>query len=60
MAKTTEIPGGEAHAPIAMKYEDSRFECQICGATAKSPFFGELQEDATCSGTEIVMGDTGH
>jgi hypothetical protein len=60
MAKTTAIPGGRPHPPIAMKYIDGEFVCTECGATAKSGFFGELEEDVTCTGTETVLGDTGH
>ena len=60
MPKTTAIPGGKAHHPIAMKLANGEFACPECGAVAKSGFFGELEEDMTCFGNEIVMGDTGH
>jgi hypothetical protein len=60
MAKTTAIPGGEPHHPIAMKELNGAFFCPICGAEAKSGFFGELEQNAVCAGNETILGATGH
>ncbi len=61
MAKRTEVPGGKPHAQIGMKMRDGNiFICPECGATAEAGFFGSLQEDATCTGTETIIGSIGH
>ena len=60
MATKTDIPDGKAHPQAAMKLQDDHFFCEQCGATAKPGFFGSLQEDATCTGTETIIGSTGY
>jgi hypothetical protein len=43
-----------------MKEVNGEFFCPICGAGAKSGFFGELEQNAVCSGDKTVLGATGH